>query len=934
MKFTKNQQGAISIFLSIILLCMFVFSAVIVDGGRIYAGKNIVSGAGQLALNSGLSTYDEALKDAYGLIAMSENVDELEENLNEYFVASLGTCGISEDEYNTALVFLQMAAEEGAFDAKAVPNTEVCRGYVMEQQVLDYMKYRAPITVSTGILDKIKSAKDMEQTKIVADKELETSKAANNVQRQLEDLKELIDYENEWYNTVKMAFSVDFAEMKENAQRVTAAKILYEDYLREENVMETGAWEEDIKAFLKEYDVATGIGLSHVSGYIAIYDSAILAKKYHNGLKDVTKDQFMEYWRTTYNIPLESELQEGEGEGDEETELSESQLELIKEGEKLYDNYVSAAEELDTLIFSHIPSDIKIQLQKIQDKSREIYKAAEEGKRLSDLIVKKCAKIREKLAVMQQKLGEWEKESGKLSSESLRKSNEENQRPYKELVDPDKEGIGELEKQAEKNAEFYEALRLTIGSAKFATADIRQVLFDDVIVGAEIASHANAVSSEQELSNFVHGNPFTILYTLCDVKERHDINALKDLTELEFYDYLEKACGKDKKTKKIESSNTDLKGQLSDVMKELKTLMTTDDLKDKDGNDLSGKLGEQSGSLPTTLMGAGEAKEKKVDTKQTVDIDDTDKRDDTLNMATKTLNSDNSLMKNITKIADKGLESIIEPVYITEYFTTMYSYYTINKTGEKDSQNKWQEKNAADIVSLSNYDLTQDVIYRAEVEYILWGNKTDARKNVNTTKAVIFAIQFVGNLTYALTQKEVTAGAKQVASFFPHKIVALVVQVVVEVVVATVETVRDMVVLCNGGSVVPFKIMTQGEWRSEFNSIDDIKKWDMTKDKTSKKIMAFSYKDYLWIMLCANCLKDETRYKMLERAADLTQVNLAKSEGEENYKLMNKSTMLQINANVEMDAWLVTDLFKNNSTNTGLDTSGKYTLKYRGIQGY
>ena len=77
MKFSKRQQGVISVFLSMILLMMFVFSGVIIDGSRIFAAKNIVSGAGQLALNSGLSTYDEALKDAYGLIAMSENVEEL-----------------------------------------------------------------------------------------------------------------------------------------------------------------------------------------------------------------------------------------------------------------------------------------------------------------------------------------------------------------------------------------------------------------------------------------------------------------------------------------------------------------------------------------------------------------------------------------------------------------------------------------------------------------------------------------------------------------------------------------------------------------------------------------------------------------------------------------------------------------------------------------
>ena len=69
---TQRQKGSVSVFLAIILLTTFLFSGVIIDGGRIYAGRTIASGAGQLALNAGLSNYDTALKDAYGLNAMAK----------------------------------------------------------------------------------------------------------------------------------------------------------------------------------------------------------------------------------------------------------------------------------------------------------------------------------------------------------------------------------------------------------------------------------------------------------------------------------------------------------------------------------------------------------------------------------------------------------------------------------------------------------------------------------------------------------------------------------------------------------------------------------------------------------------------------------------------------------------------------------------------
>ena len=205
MRMTQRQKGSVSVFLAIILLTTFLFSGVIIDGGRIYAGRTIASGAGQLALNAGLSNYDTALKDAYGLIAMAKTPEEMQENLHTYFVDSLGACGLTEDDFNTALVFLKEAAEdEGSFSATHLDKTEICRGQVMEQQVLDYMKYRAPVTLTfgeNGIFDRLSkiNMKEINQTKKASEKQTETAKAANKMQKQLEKLweevkKEYVNY--------------------------------------------------------------------------------------------------------------------------------------------------------------------------------------------------------------------------------------------------------------------------------------------------------------------------------------------------------------------------------------------------------------------------------------------------------------------------------------------------------------------------------------------------------------------------------------------------------------------------------------------------------------------------------------------------------------------------------------------------------------------
>ena len=85
MRFFQKTKGAISIFLVLIMLPMFTCAGLIVDGARISAARTAVSGAGDLAMNAALSEYDQIVKDVYGLFAMSEDMDELEENVSRYF---------------------------------------------------------------------------------------------------------------------------------------------------------------------------------------------------------------------------------------------------------------------------------------------------------------------------------------------------------------------------------------------------------------------------------------------------------------------------------------------------------------------------------------------------------------------------------------------------------------------------------------------------------------------------------------------------------------------------------------------------------------------------------------------------------------------------------------------------------------------------------
>lgn len=82
--FFEKTKGSISLFLALIMLPMMTVAGLIVDGARISAAKASLSGAGDLAMNAALSEYDQILYDVYGIFAVSENMEELQNNVSRY----------------------------------------------------------------------------------------------------------------------------------------------------------------------------------------------------------------------------------------------------------------------------------------------------------------------------------------------------------------------------------------------------------------------------------------------------------------------------------------------------------------------------------------------------------------------------------------------------------------------------------------------------------------------------------------------------------------------------------------------------------------------------------------------------------------------------------------------------------------------------------
>ena len=70
--FCEKTKGAISVFLTLILLPPLLPGGLTTDAARIYMSKVVISDAGEMAMNAGLAQYETELHDEYGLFSMEK----------------------------------------------------------------------------------------------------------------------------------------------------------------------------------------------------------------------------------------------------------------------------------------------------------------------------------------------------------------------------------------------------------------------------------------------------------------------------------------------------------------------------------------------------------------------------------------------------------------------------------------------------------------------------------------------------------------------------------------------------------------------------------------------------------------------------------------------------------------------------------------------
>ena len=204
LKLFSKQRGAVTVFLVIILVPTITVCSLFVDVSRMELAKPVVESAGNLALNTMLTEYDEQLNEIYGLLGSCQDTTELKEKVKQYFVDSLKSQGIGDAQTEKMVGNIDLALDENVADLldinasnveiTPVKNGNLANPALVKQQIVEFMKYRGPIDLTSGLLKTIKdvaeSAKTAKIETKVAEEKQDYYQAENKL---LEEMKKLYD---------------------------------------------------------------------------------------------------------------------------------------------------------------------------------------------------------------------------------------------------------------------------------------------------------------------------------------------------------------------------------------------------------------------------------------------------------------------------------------------------------------------------------------------------------------------------------------------------------------------------------------------------------------------------------------------------------------------------------------------------------------------
>ncbi len=899
--FYKNK-GTISVFLTLILLPVLLVGGMTVDASRIWMSKAVISDAGEMAMNAGLAQYNEKLHDEYGLLVMEKSPEDMEDDLEAFFNGSLNGTGMpGTGEYKRILDLLTKN-----FEAMNVEGSEIYQTEVEKQQILEYMKYRAPVCLTELVIKKIKELKDTKKMTEAMEAEMEFSEAMEDCQNEFQGAKDALDVLDRAINsfpsseTIKTELSNTEKDYKEIVSKCLLMRAAIQKYDQKSTDTDMKEMAEQFIRAAKAVDLTTPYSSVSFNKYISsmYYRNTVEAL---GGIDKLLQD-YDAAQAEQDNLSGEGES-EGEQEGQEEQTGGEGSGSGSEERENLED-IVKNYNEQKTRIDGYSNTLLSTAKNYVDSHSGALsgyWNTADTATQAARAANDKLKKVREKLKKAQEKFTVWEEKNEALKSAGKSGEMDKGVEHYREFffdsAGEGKSNLEELEKlinDVQEDKSYFDKWKDILEKEKFFGQSIAKVdsvnqvnkyrgEAEQAVSGVEAQYSSLETARGTYISNYEHtdaSNPYS----------------LKPIHNQPFYIKLQEYCQEpdDSQSQQEQSEANDRLNQSKTAGEEAKKADSypTFNWSSADGTLPSVKLRESEEN-------ASKAKDKLTDLNTSGNVKSN--RKNVLSKFKESIRAANSFLDAVDRIVADGAENL----YVAEYAMQMFSYYNVNK-------NNGAAKAEREIIGISGYSLKEHKAYQAECEYILWG-KEKSQDNIKSTVMMIFGIRLLFNSFFAFTDVAIneaaTTMAASIAGAAPYLIP--IVEIVIKLGFAGVETANDISKLKQGYGVTIFK---------------DSSTW-ATGGGDNTKNVTFDYSEYLRVFLNLSLLAGK-EVGILARIADCIQVNRTDTD------LLNGYTMIALEAKVSSRTTFMRKISDWGGSGAWGFPDDTYTIKYQSILGY
>ena len=206
----QKTKGAITVFLCIVLSAIFLVIGTFTDGARLRLAHSHVQRANKSAISSVLANYNNELKDEYGLFGVYMDDDTIQETFEDYFCKNLGIVGEGKSMYDFSIEDIKL------HNRYSLENKDV-----FENQIMEFMKYRAPYELATELIEKVKGIRNISKGSDIYSRKI--SELKDNLKNQNEVLEEkktsIQNLETDFNNETDIKKKQDIGRLLENMQK-------------------------------------------------------------------------------------------------------------------------------------------------------------------------------------------------------------------------------------------------------------------------------------------------------------------------------------------------------------------------------------------------------------------------------------------------------------------------------------------------------------------------------------------------------------------------------------------------------------------------------------------------------------------------------------------------------------------------------------------